>query len=64
MDVHRDGMVYASIEHPPVLGGKIKTYDGLAHAFHFQRVRIVIGFYFGRPGPADASMDAYTMPSL
>src|SRR5882672_3232514 len=27
MDVHRDGMVYASIEHPPVLGGKIKTYD-------------------------------------
>src|SRR5258706_10544016 len=27
MDVHRDGMVYASIDHPPVLGGKIKTYD-------------------------------------
>src|ERR1700682_2137594 len=27
MDVHRDGRVYASIEHPPVLGGKIKTYD-------------------------------------
>jgi hypothetical protein len=24
MDVRRDDMVYASIEHPPVLGGKIK----------------------------------------
>ena len=22
-----DGMVYASIEHPPVLGGKVKSYD-------------------------------------
>ena len=27
MDVRRDGMVYASIEHPPVVGGKVKTYD-------------------------------------
>ena len=27
MDVRRDGMVYASIEHPPVLGGKIKSLD-------------------------------------
>jgi isoquinoline 1-oxidoreductase beta subunit len=27
MDVHREGMVYASIEHPPVLGGKVKTFD-------------------------------------
>jgi isoquinoline 1-oxidoreductase beta subunit len=27
MDAHLDGMLYASIEHPPVLGGKIKTVD-------------------------------------
>jgi isoquinoline 1-oxidoreductase beta subunit len=27
MDARLDGMVYASIEHPPVLGGKIKAYD-------------------------------------
>lgn len=27
MDVRRDGMAYASIEHPPVLGGKIKSVD-------------------------------------
>jgi isoquinoline 1-oxidoreductase beta subunit len=27
MDAHRDGMVFASIEHPPVLGGRIKTVD-------------------------------------
>jgi isoquinoline 1-oxidoreductase beta subunit len=27
MDVRMDGMVYASIEHPPVLGGKVKSYD-------------------------------------
>jgi isoquinoline 1-oxidoreductase beta subunit len=27
MDVRRDNMVYASIEHPPVLGGKIKSVD-------------------------------------
>ena len=27
MDAHLDGMVYASIEHPPVFGGKIKTLD-------------------------------------
>jgi isoquinoline 1-oxidoreductase beta subunit len=26
-DVHRDGMVYASIEHPPVFGGKARGYD-------------------------------------
>jgi isoquinoline 1-oxidoreductase beta subunit len=26
-DVVRDGMVYASIEHPPVFGGKVKTVD-------------------------------------
>jgi isoquinoline 1-oxidoreductase beta subunit len=27
MDTRMDGMVYASIEHPPVLGGKVKSYD-------------------------------------
>jgi isoquinoline 1-oxidoreductase beta subunit len=27
MDTRLDGMVYASIEHPPVLGGKVKSYD-------------------------------------
>jgi isoquinoline 1-oxidoreductase beta subunit len=27
MDVHRDNMLYASIEHPPVFGGKIKSVD-------------------------------------
>jgi isoquinoline 1-oxidoreductase beta subunit len=27
MDARLDGMVYASVEHPPVLGGKIKTLD-------------------------------------
>jgi isoquinoline 1-oxidoreductase subunit beta len=26
-DAHVEGMVYASIEHPPVLGGTVKTYD-------------------------------------
>ena len=27
MDAHVPGMVYASIEHPPVLGGTVKSYD-------------------------------------
>ena len=27
MDARVAGMVYASIEHPPVLGGKVKSYD-------------------------------------
>ena len=27
LDVYRDGMVYASIEHPPVFGGKIRSVD-------------------------------------
>jgi isoquinoline 1-oxidoreductase beta subunit len=27
MDAHMDGMVYASVEHPPVLGGNVKSYD-------------------------------------
>jgi isoquinoline 1-oxidoreductase beta subunit len=27
LDVYRDGMVFASVEHPPVVGGTIKTVD-------------------------------------
>jgi isoquinoline 1-oxidoreductase beta subunit len=27
MDARVDGMVYASVEHPPVLGGKVKSYE-------------------------------------
>jgi isoquinoline 1-oxidoreductase beta subunit len=30
LDVFRDGMVYASIEHPPVLGGTAKSVDDKA----------------------------------
>jgi isoquinoline 1-oxidoreductase beta subunit len=30
MDVRRDGMVYAAIAHPPVLGGKVKSFDDKA----------------------------------
>jgi isoquinoline 1-oxidoreductase beta subunit len=30
MDAHVSGMVYASVEHPPVLGGKVKSYDDKA----------------------------------
>ncbi len=30
MDAHVDGMVYASIEHPPVIGGKVKSVDDSA----------------------------------
>jgi isoquinoline 1-oxidoreductase subunit beta len=27
MDVKREGMVYASVEHPPVMGGKVQSFD-------------------------------------
>ena len=27
LDTNLDGMVYASVEHPPVLGGQVKSYD-------------------------------------
>lgn len=30
LDVHRDGMVYASVEHPPVVGGTVKSLDDKA----------------------------------
>src|SRR5437867_8021613 len=31
MDARVDGMVYASIEHPPVIGGKVKSYRSEEH---------------------------------
>ena len=30
LDVYRDGMLYASVEHPPVVGGTVKTLDDRA----------------------------------
>ncbi len=30
MDARMEGMLYASVEHPPVLGGKVKSYDDKA----------------------------------
>ncbi len=30
LDVYRDGMVFASVEHPPVVGGTVKTLDAKA----------------------------------
>jgi isoquinoline 1-oxidoreductase beta subunit len=30
LDVHRDGMVFASIEHPPVVGGTVRSIDNKA----------------------------------
>ena len=30
LDVYRDGMLFASIEHPPVVGGKVQTLDDSA----------------------------------
>ena len=38
MDARLDGMVYASIEHPPVLGGKLKSYDD-KHALQVKGVQ-------------------------
>jgi isoquinoline 1-oxidoreductase beta subunit len=41
MDVRVDGMVYASIEHPPVFGGKVKSYEA-AEALKIPGVRDVV----------------------
>jgi len=41
MDARLDGMVYASIEHPPVFGGKVKTLDD-QEALKFAGVRQTI----------------------
>lgn len=50
-DAHLDGMVYASVEHPPVIGGKVKSYDD-KNALKVKGVRqtIVIAPY--TPPPA------------
>ena len=51
MDVHVDGMVYASIEHPPVLGGKVKSYDD-KEALKVSGVRQTIAIDPFKPPPA------------
>ncbi len=40
-DAHMDGMLYASIERSPVIGGKLKSYDG-AEALKVKGVRQVV----------------------
>ncbi len=51
MDARIDGMVYASVEHPPVMGGKVKSYDD-KEALKVAGVRqtIPIDTYTGAPG--------------
>ena len=51
MDAHVDGMVYASIEHPPVLGGKVKSYDD-KEALRVSGVRQTISIDPFKPPPA------------
>src|SRR5262249_23084190 len=51
MDVHRGGMVYASIEHPPVLGGRVKSYDDAA-ALQVAGVRQTVALDPFQPPPA------------
>jgi isoquinoline 1-oxidoreductase subunit beta len=51
MDAHMDGMVYASIEHPPVLGGKVKSYDD-QEALKVTGVRQTISIDPFNPPPA------------
>ena len=51
MDAHVDGMVYASIEHPPVLGGKVKSYDD-KEALQVTGVRQTIAIDPFKPPPA------------
>ena len=51
MDAHIDGMVYASIEHPPVLGGKVKSYDD-KEALKVSGVRQTIALDPFKPPPA------------
>jgi isoquinoline 1-oxidoreductase subunit beta len=51
MDAHMDGMVYASIEHPPVLGGKVKSYDD-KEALRVSGVRQTISIDPFKPPPA------------
>ena len=51
MDAHVDGMVYASIEHPPVIGGKVKSYDD-QEALKVSGVRQTITIDPFKPPPA------------
>jgi isoquinoline 1-oxidoreductase subunit beta len=51
MDAHVDGMVYASIEHPPVIGGKVKSYDD-QEALKVSGVRQTISIDPFKPPPA------------
>lgn len=50
-DAHLDGMVYASIEHPPVLGGKVKSCDD-KDALRISGVRQTIALTPYTPPPA------------
>ena len=51
MDARIDGMVYASIEHPPVLGGKVKSYDD-KEALKVSGVRQTLAIDPFKPPPA------------
>jgi isoquinoline 1-oxidoreductase beta subunit len=51
MDVRRDNMVYASIEHPPVLGGKVKSVDD-SEALRVAGVHQTIAIDPFKPPPA------------
>ena len=51
MDASVDGMVYASIEHPPVLGGKVKSYDD-KEALQVAGVRQTVSIDHFKPPPA------------
>jgi isoquinoline 1-oxidoreductase beta subunit len=51
MDARIDGMVYASVEHPPVLGGKVKSYDD-KEALKVAGVRQILPIDPYQPPPA------------
>ncbi len=51
MDASAEGMVYASIEHPPVIGGKVKSVDGQA-ALKVPGVRQTVAIDPFKPPPA------------
>jgi isoquinoline 1-oxidoreductase beta subunit len=51
MDAHLDGMVFASIEHPPVLGGKVKSHED-GEALKVRGVRQTVAIDPFKPPPA------------
>src|SRR5277367_2329842 len=51
MDARVDGMVYASVEHPPVLGGKVKSFDD-KDALKVPGVRQTVAMDPFKPPPA------------